>query len=123
MLEIMPVGLVLNELWHRFSKQAAADDNGKATAKIQLQVYAFGASSGGAFVSSIAGPLQSRFGIHVDGFESQIAARLPSEAEEMIEDPNLCKVYITMNRDERTNRAAETGIEKFLSIDILEIIS
>jgi len=110
---------VLNELWHRFSQQeAGAEENGTTATKTRLPLYAFGASSGGDFVSSVAEPLGSRFGIHVDGFVSQIAALLPSEAEEQREDPNLCKVYITMNRDERTSRAAEAGIEKCLSIDI-----
>ena len=115
--DITPVALVLNELGHRFS-QAEAEERGATATKSPLPLYAFGASSGGAFVSSLANPLRSRFGIHLDGFVSQIAARLPLQTEEQQEDPNLCKVYITMNRDEETNRRAKLRMRECISVDV-----
>jgi hypothetical protein len=107
--DITPVALVLNELWHRFS--SAEDVPPPHPARLPL--YAFGASSGGAFVSSLASPLQSRFGIRLDGFVSQIAAQLPLlKEDEKDVSHDLSKVYVTMNRDGRTDKAAQARVKK-----------
>ena len=114
-LDITPVALVLNELWHRFS---SAED---VPPPPRLPLYAFGASDGGAFVSSLASPLQSRFGIRLDGFVSQIAAHLSllkEDEQDAVHD--LCKVYVTMNRDNRTDKAAQAMVEKCQSSSTTE---
>jgi len=112
--DVTPVSLVLNELWHRFSQAQEQEESTPSSSRLPL--YAFGASSGGAFVSSLAGPLQSRFGIHLDGFISQIAAQLPLLRQEIV-DPHLCRVYVTMDKDERVNRAAQARVDKCQTIE------
>jgi hypothetical protein len=107
-----PVALVLNELSARFSQAEALATSSPTVPRLPL--YAFGASSGGSFVSSLAGPLWSRFGIRLDGFVSQISARLPTKKEDAMENDlhNLCRVYLTMDRDAKQDRAARARVEK-----------
>mmetsp|Transcript_20179 Transcript_20179/g.50213 ORF Transcript_20179/g.50213 Transcript_20179/m.50213 type:complete len:402 (-) Transcript_20179:143-1348(-) len=119
--DVTPVALVLNELWHRFSQEEGIPTNlirrslrDLSQQQERLPLYAFGASSGGAFVSSLASPLRSRFGIKLDGFVSQIAAHLPTFEEEEKDPHNLCKVYVTMNKDTKTDHAAVARVEKCL---------
>lgn len=112
--DVTPVALVLNELWHRFSEDNKAVNSTTTSilGKERLPVYAFGASSGGAFVSSLAGPLQSRFGIRLNGFISQIAAE-PTNPKQDLQEPNdLCKVYITMNKDTNVDNAAKNRVKE-----------
>ncbi len=124
-LDITPVALVLNELWHRFSLEEGTSLSIKRRSlrqtdlsqPVRLPLYAFGASSGGAFVSMLASPLLSRFGIRLDGFVSQIAAHLPTYEEEEKDPHKLCKVYVTMNKDIKTDRAAEARVHKCVSED------
>lgn len=62
--------------------------------KHNMPIYAFGASSGGAFVSKLGQY------IDLNGFLSQImATRKPHET--------ACMVYLTMNRDTRSDEMAE----------------
>ncbi len=112
--DVTPVALVLNELWHRFSVENTAGNSTTTSiiGKERLPVYAFGASSGGAFVSSLAGPLQSRFGIRLDGFISQIAAEANSPKQDLQEPNNLCKVYITMNKGIKIENAAKARVKE-----------
>ena len=80
---------------------------------IHLPIYAFGASSGGSFVSSVLGPVLSAAADEAEtnhghrrlnGYISQIAA--PNGDQQLESIPS---VFITMNRDGRTDqRAAET---------------
>ena len=81
--DVEPLGLVLQEMARRYGST--------------LPILLFGASSGGAFVSAAATPLVERFGLAVSGFISQIAAI------EVPNDTTKCRVYITMNKDERTD--------------------
>lgn len=69
-----------------------------------LRIFAFGASSGGGFVSAIATPLKERYGLSLAGFLSQIAAS-------QIDEASPCQVYITMNGDKRTDANAKRLIE------------
>ena len=59
-----------------------------------VPIYAFGASSGGSFVSRLGKYIQ------IEGFISQISAKKEPH-------PTDCVVYLTMNRDERTDLAAK----------------
>jgi len=117
--DVTPVALVLNELWHRFSKAQAATKPTKPEKQQQeqnlnsngLPLYAFGASSGGKFVTTLSNPLYSRFGIRLNGFVSQISAHLPLLRNDH-DHPSLCKVYVTMNKDEHTDRKAKARVGK-----------
>lgn len=110
--DVTSVALVLNELWHRFSEENAATNSTTIHGKERLPVYAFGASSGGTFVSSLAGPLQSRFGIRLDGYISQIAAKPKNPKQDVQEPHDLCKVYITMNKDTKIDKAAKARVQE-----------
>jgi hypothetical protein len=67
--------------------------------KQQIPIYAFGASSGGSFVSQLGSVMMAN-GLVLDGFLSQIMAETsPVEVG--------CTVYITMNRDTRTDERAQ----------------
>jgi len=79
-----------------------------------LPIYGFGASSGGSFVASVLGPVLSAAADEAEtnhshrrlsGYVSQIAA--PNGDQQQLQ--NIPAVFITMNRDRRTDqRAAET---------------
>ena len=84
--DVEPLGLVLQDMARRYGSS--------------LPIVLFGASSGGAFVSAAATPLVERFGLAVSGFISQIAAI------EVPNDTSKCRVYITMNKDDRTDAKA-----------------
>ncbi len=90
--DVQPLGNVLLELSKRYQTHGS------------VPIFAFGASSGGAFVSTIATPLKEGFGLRVDGFLSQIAAVQNDES-------TPCQVYITMNRDKRTDTNAKFLVE------------
>ncbi|MGK3735869.1 MAG: hypothetical protein ACI8RD_006146 [Bacillariaceae sp.] len=92
--DIEPLARVLKEFSDRFLKKEAI-----------LPIYAFGVSSGGYFVSAIATKLEKRFQIHLNGYVSQISAKTSDPAAE-------CKVYITMDRDVRTDVAAKNLVEE-----------
>jgi hypothetical protein len=67
--------------------------------KEQIPIFAFGASSGGFFVSQLGSAMMEQQGLVLDGFLSQISAKTsPVEVE--------CTVYITMNRDTKTDENA-----------------
>lgn len=83
--DVQPVGKVLQELSQRYKSS---------------NIIAFGASSGGAFVSGIATPLQETFRLQIQGYLSQIAAVGKDDAAS-------CQVYITMDRDIRTDGNAQ----------------
>lgn len=100
--DIEPVGQVLQELAKRYQPPNQGNDSH------QIPVFAFGASSGGAFVSGIATPLKDRFGMALSGFLSQIAARQTDEAA-------LCQVYITMNGDPGTDARAQQLVSQLAS--------
>lgn len=99
--DIEPVGRVLQELSKRY--QPAGSD--------AFRIFAFGASSGGSFVSGLATPLKERFGLPLSGFLSQIAARQTDESA-------LCQVYITMNGDKRTDANAQELVRQATSSTI-----
>jgi hypothetical protein len=84
--DVESVGLVLQEMAKRYGPS--------------LPILLFGASSGGAFVSLAATPLAERFHIQLAGFISQIASL------NVRTDTTKCRVYITMNKDERTDAKA-----------------
>jgi hypothetical protein len=90
--DIESVGFVLQEMATRYGTS--------------IQLLLFGSSSGGSFVSAAATPLAEQFGLPVAGFISQIAAM------EVRNDTSRCRVYITMNKNERTvaNAAHLTSI-------------
>eukprot|EP00980_Cylindrotheca_fusiformis_P020986 scaffold7987_cov200-Cylindrotheca_fusiformis.AAC.15 len=73
---------------HQISKRFSAEGGEKG-----LPLFAFGASSGGAFVSRLSSYIQ------LDGFLSQISATLNPEKVD-------CMVYLTMNKDENSDQAA-----------------
>lgn len=86
--DVQPLGKVLQELSTRYQSSDP------------LRIIAFGASSGGAFVSGIATPLKEMFGIQIEGYLSQIMAVGKDDAAS-------CQVYITMDRDLRTDANAQ----------------
>ena len=92
--DIEPLARVLNDFSGRFHKKEAI-----------LPIYAFGASSGGHFVSAIATKLEKIFQIHLNGYVSQISAKTSDPAAE-------CKVYITMDRDAGTHVAAKKIVKE-----------
>lgn len=94
--DVEPVGNVLQELSNRYK------DSGP------LSIIAFGASSGGAFVSGIATPLKETFGLQIQGYLSQIAAIGKDDAAS-------CQVYITMDRDTITDANAQYFIAQTAS--------
>jgi len=94
-IDVEPVGKILKTLSDRYHLESKP-------------IVAFGASSGGAFVSEIATPIQLKFGISVSAFISQIAAAADDEMAK-------CRVYITMDRDERTRVIAEHLVANGLS--------
>ena len=81
------VASVLHDLSQRFSGQRP------------LPIYAFGASSGGTFVSNLHSYLTKR-GLKLDAFVSQIMAASPPISVNRA-------VYITMNRDKYTDAKAK----------------
>lgn len=78
-----------------------------------LPMYAFGASSGGAFVSRLGPFLEDNQyqypNVRLQGFISQIMAAAPPS----VNVP--CAVYITMNRDTYTDRAAKKYVSHYSS--------
>ena len=78
-----------------------------------LPIYAFGASSGGAFVSRLGPFLEDNQyqypNVRLQGFISQIMAAAPPS----VNVP--CAVYITMNRDTYTDRAAKKYVSHYSS--------
>lgn len=97
--DIEPVGRVLQELSKRYQTTTRVGHHGP------ISIVAFGASSGGAFVSGIGTPLKQQFGLAVNIFLSQIAAT-------RIDKAVSCQVYITMNRDQRTNTNANLLVDQ-----------
>ncbi|KAL3924112.1 MAG: hypothetical protein SGARI_006094, partial [Bacillariaceae sp.] len=92
--DMEPVGKVLRELSGRYK------NNGATSSSSSFPIFAFGASSGGSFVSGLATPLQQQFGIQLAGFLSQIAASQTDETAQ-------CQVYITMKEDQQTDLRAQ----------------
>jgi hypothetical protein len=75
--------------------------NRLAPSSTTIPIFAFGASSGGAFVSQLQGWMSAQ-GLQLDGFISQIMATPPKTTTNV-----NCSVYITMNRDVRTDKRAK----------------
>lgn len=73
-----------------------------------VPLWAFGASSGGAFVSRLAENMRSE-GVELSGFISQISANTPSPTNGLD-----CAVYITMNRDLGTDERAKEHLQTWL---------
>ena len=100
---------------NRFSKCWSIDKDGPRVLLVlqefsntrypNVPVYAFGASSGGSFVSQLPKynrDLQQNSPVEINGYISQIAAH-------MAPTPDLdCAVYITMNLDSHTDKKAKS---------------
>ena len=110
--DVEPVGRVLKEFSNRYFSTEFTPGHGEQQQQ-PFPIYAFGASSGGAFVSSIAGPLMTDFGIQLSGFVSQIAARGGPDSTDgaLSTETPFCGVYLTMNRDRFTDDTAERIVE------------
>jgi len=73
-----------------------------------LRIYAFGASSGGNFVSTVLGNVLAQSDAKLSGYVSQIAATLPQNPAW---NKDTSVVFITMNRDLRTEEKAVAALE------------
>jgi hypothetical protein len=91
-------------------------EDGARVARIMIKLekdytgpmFAFGASSGGNFVASILPKAIKDAGGNLSGFISQIMATEPADAD-------IPAVYITMNRDKRTDQAASEIVKSLQS--------
>jgi hypothetical protein len=111
-LDVDLVVVAMSSLDRRGSKCWSTDD-GPVVAKVlkqiqadfgQIPILAFGASSGGSFVSTILGPFLEQANTTLAGYISQIAApQWPS---------NIPTVVITMNRDAFTDAAAAAAVQE-----------
>eukprot|EP00934_Nitzschia_sp_Nitz4_P005984 Nitzschia sp. Nitz4//scaffold522_size6110//4165//5178//NITZ4_009187-RA/size6110-processed-gene-0.5-mRNA-1//-1//CDS//3329553943//5974//frame0 len=93
--DVDPVGWVLQSFQRRYNN-------------LDLPIYAFGASSGGAFVSSLATPLSEQYNIQLKGYISQIMAKPPLDPLPSLQ----CQVFITMPRDQGTRESAEQLVQQ-----------
>lgn len=72
-----------------------------------VPILAFGASSGGSFVSRLGERMESS-NVRLSGFISQISAKTPLPLNGLD-----CAVYITMNRDLATDARAKEHLQKW----------
>jgi hypothetical protein len=98
---------VLKEFSNRFSPSLSSSSSSSSSAKEPIPIYAFGASSGGGFVSQL-GPYLEAEQLVLNGFLSQIMAKVPPA-------PIECEVYITMDRDKRTDARANEIVSQATS--------
>ena len=90
------------------NEQFVADDRAPPSPPI----LAFGASSGGYFVQTELAKYMEAAGLGLDGIIGQIAGRALDVSELKNKEKLTCIVYLTMNRDERTNRAAASAVQQ-----------
>merc|ERR1711862_973004 len=108
--DVEHVARVLKDFSNRFSPtRSSINGTNNRTINTAVPIYAFGASSGGSFVSGLAAALllQSEYQIRLNGFISQISASSVFIDDIDANSSSLCEVYITMNRDVHTDIAAK----------------
>lgn len=97
------VAKVLGNVYAKFEKEANSGGTGP-----RIPVLAFGASSGGGFVgSALVESMEDTEAKQLDGYISQIAAPEPRAHKTTDQHKLPVAVYITMNRDERTDASAK----------------